>query len=196
MTSIGTHPSGVGQHGELKWRVRALSTDFPSVSTSNSYRNLAVIGAGTEYYQRVGRRAFIHNVRLQGALVQGATNSVADDPYNTFKLALVLAAPSFAPTTDWAVTTPMGPQQVPGVIKVLWTCTYVVTAKAKDSTGYIPGVQLISEDIPVNTEFQWSSAADVAASNTGLFLVAVSDSTAVPHPGFVNGYSEIIFSDS
>ncbi len=192
---LGEHPSGDSIYGELKWRVRALSTDFPSVGTANVYRNLAVLGAGTDYYQRVGRRVHVHYIDIYGTLVGGQSNSVADDPYNTVKLALVLAAPSFAPSTDWSVTTPLGPQQVPGMIRSLWTTSLVINANAKDSTGYVAKGKMIAKRIPVDQVFEWSSTSDTAASTLGLFLVACSDSVAVTNPGFNSGYSLICFSD-
>lgn len=193
---LGEHPSGEGPHGELKWRVRALSSDFPSIGTGCVYRNLSAFGAGTDYYQRIGRRVFIHYIDVYGTLVGGQTNSVADDPYNTVKVALVLATPAFTPSTEWSVTTPLGPQQVPGLIKTLWTTSFVINTNAKDSTGYIAKGISIGKRIPVNLKFEYTTTTDVAASNLGLFLVCTSDSVAVTNPGFNSGYSLVCFSDA
>lgn len=190
---LGTTPRS--QFMDVKWRVRALSSDFPSIGTASVYRNLAVLGAGTDYYGRIGRHVKLEYVDVYGTLVGGQNNSVADDPYNTIKLALVLATPAFAPTSEWLTTTPIGPQQVPGVIKVLWTETFVINTNAKDSTGYIANAKKIKRRIPVHQALEFPSSSDVAASNYGVFLVAVSDSTAVTNPGFSSGYSLIAFSD-
>lgn len=193
---LGEHPSGESIHGELKWRVRALSSDFPSIGTACVYRNLALLGAGTDYYGRIGRRVHMHYVDLYGSVVGGQANSVADDPYNTVKMALILATPTFAPTTEWSVTTPLGPQQVPGLIRVLWTDTMVINTNAKDSTGYIAKGKFVKVRIPVNTTFEWTSTSDTTAANVGLFLVMCSDSVAVANPGFNSGYSLICFGDA
>ncbi len=193
---IGTVPLTPSGKEERKWRVRALSSDFPSVGTANVYRNLAALGAGTDYYNRIGRRVVVDFVDVIGTLVGGQANSVADDPYNTIQIALVRAVPTFAPSTDWSVTTPIGPQQVPGVIKVLWYWRGVICANAKDSTGYVAKAHKIAVRIPVHLPYEWTSASDTAASNEGLFLVMCSDSVAVANPGFNSGLSMIVYHDA
>lgn len=193
---IGEHPTGEYQGKELKWRVRALSTDLPSIGTANVYRNLTSLGAGTDYYQRVGRRVHIHYIDLFGTLVGGQSNSVADDPYNTVKVAIVLAVPTFAPTSDWSVTTPIGAQQVPGIREVLWSTALVLNTNAKDSTGYIAKGKLFAKRIKVDRTFEYNSASDTTASSDGLYVMACSDSVAVANPGFNSGLSLICFTDS
>lgn len=173
-----------------------MSTDLPSIGTANVYRNLTSLGAGTEYYQRVGRRVTIHYIDLYGTLVGGQANSVADDPYNTVKIAVVLAVPTFAPSTEWAVTTPIGAQQVPGLRQVLWSGSFVLNTNAKDSTGYIAKGKLFSKRIVVNKTFEYTGSSDTVSSSDGLFVVACSDSIAVANPGFNSGYSLICFTDS
>lgn len=193
---LGEHPSGEFQGKELKWRVRALSTDLPSIGLANVYRNLTTLGTGTDYYQRVGRRVTIHYVDLFGTLVGGQTNSVADDPYNTVKIAVVLAVPTFAPSTEWSVAAPIGPQQVPGIRQVLWSGTVVINTNAKDSTGYIANGKLFMKRIVVNKTFEYTGSTDSVSSSDGLFVVACSDSVAVANPGFNSGFSLVCFTDS
>lgn len=187
MGPVGSVSRSVGQ-----FRVNDLTTYFASIGSGLVTRDYSTLGQGTEYYQRVGRRVVVTHVDICGTLVGGQQNSIADDPYNTVCLALVINAPGSAPG-GWTLPTPIGPQLTSGVKKVLWTKRYILNTNAKDSTGYIAKATLVSERIPVNEPFEYVTSADSPATNQSLYLVAFSDSVAVANPGFTSGYLMVAF---
>lgn len=154
--------------------------------------DISRIQQGTEYNQRFGRKVIIDYVDILGTLVGGQNNSVADDPYNTVCMALVINAPGSAPT-GWDLASPLGPQVTAGLKKVLWMKRVVINTNAKDSTGYIANAKVIRVRVPVHESFEYVSTADTVATNQSLYLVMFSDSVAVTNPGFNSGFAMIAF---
>jgi hypothetical protein len=167
--------------------IAASSMSMTSISTSAvAYDVTALIAAGTDYSNRVGRRIRVFRAFFKGQLAGGQNNSVADDPYDTVRITLVVAKPGFTPT--WGVNAPIDPRYNPasGLIRVLRDETRVINALGKDSVGYVPGATCFEFDVGVNLPIEYSASAASTPSNRCIYLVAVSDSVAVTHPGFTS----------
>lgn len=187
--AIGTVGRNLGQ-----FRVWDMPSTFASIGSGIVSKDYTQLAQGTEYYNRVGRRVVIDHVDICATLVGGQNNSVADDPYNTICLALVVGVAGTAPA-NWTVGLPIGPQLTQYVREVLWTKRYVVNTNAKDSTGYVANAMLVKERIPVHLPFEYVTNTDVVATSQSLYLLCISDSIAVVNPGFNSGYLMVAFHD-
>lgn len=78
----------------------------------------------------------------------------------------------------------LDPRYQSGLFQILYDRTVILRVAAKDSTGYIPAAKLISINLPVNIPVEFSSTAIGAPVGKDIRMLAISDSSAVVHPGF------------
>lgn len=192
-TLIGCHPTS--RRGEVKWRSRPLTTSFGSIGSSTIYFNFTPLSQGTEMTQRVGRHVFARYIDILGTLTGGQNNTVGDDVYNTINMAVCIVSPGFS-DSSWSVNGPIGPEQIPGVQKVLWLERRVINAPARDLVGYVAHSVSVSVRVPLNVVLSYTASGEVAAANVGLAILMCSDSVAVSHPGFTSGYFLLAFDDN
>jgi len=135
----------------------ASAAGFTSVSTSTAVTDLlGAIAQGTDISNRIGRRVRVRRIFCHAQIVGGQTNSVADDPWNAFRLTVVLAKPGFAPT--WGVNGPIDARYSPanGLIRVLHDETKLICSQAKDSVGYLQAALEYEFDMSCEIPIEWS----------------------------------------
>lgn len=182
---------------EVKHYARALSTNFGSVSTTSTALDLTnLITAGTGNLERIGRSIFVKGVFVEGSLHGGQSNLVTDDNHNTVRIVMVRGTPA---TTAAMVSTlslsygPINGENISGVKQVLMDRSVELPSPGPDSTGYMPALKHVRFYVPVNKFITYFSSGP---SDESIVLAAVSDSTAVSHPGFTSGWLDILFTDS
>lgn len=188
----GVIPRNVGQ-SEIKFDTVPLTTSFSSISSAQTAVELtaAVVG-GYTLVERIGRQINLLNVRLFGTLVQGVVDGIADDRYNVVRIVLATHSAGNAPTIP--LSTPISRSNTRYLEEVLYDKTVVLYSPAPDSTGYLPAIKHIDRTIPVNRKFNYYSHTG-GATPIELSLIMVSDSAAVPNPGFVQGSWTVTFTD-
>lgn len=182
---------------EVKFITNPMTAAFASVSTTTSFIDItALIGAGTDYFNRVGRQITLSKLQVSGLLVGGQTNLAVDDSYNSFRIT-VAAGNTGMTWTPYGLTQVLSADLVPGLDRVLYDRVFPLSSPGRDSTGYMKALKRIeiNLDLPkIVTHFQ-TAAAGSQNGNT-VYLVMVSDSVAVPNPGFVDGSWVLRFVDN
>lgn len=172
-----------------KKETKFLASSNPGASVSTSVTRVALlsgIAQGSDMFgQRLGRRIRIKRVTFRGQLLGGQTNSVADDPFNSFRVTLARVVPATA-FTSYTVNNALDRRfsTSAGLLEVLYDKTVVISTRAKDSTGYIPAAQEYEFDISCDVPVEYGATGASVPINQELVLFMCSDSTAVVHPGF------------
>jgi len=165
-----------------------LVTDFSSVGSGSwTIVDVVQVAAGTGEQDRNRSAIKVGNVHIDGTLVGGQTNSIADDPYNTVRIMVVRGAESLV-SADWnAVSMNDPPLRIvfPKVREILLDKRFVISSYGPDSTGYMVKAVPVKCTIPINDIFYWYTSAATTHENESLFIAMRSDSGAVPNPGFV-----------
>jgi hypothetical protein len=179
---------------ETKYLVGSLNSDFSSVSTTSIPVELTTsIDEGDDFSNRDGRKIFFDSLLLQGTLVGGQSNVVTDDAYNLFRIIVYENAGTAAPPAI-GVTAFLTPEITASMGKIFYDGLVMLHTPGLNSTGYIPAVKLVSVTIPIKKYIRYATTTGIGSPN-GIYLVMVSDSSAVSHPGFVAGTYVIKFQD-
>lgn len=153
---------------------------------------------------RIGRRIEIHSCRFRGVLVGGAIGAgPADEYYNNIRIMIYVmhqakagAATTPAATAGFVIDTPLNKYYMPGLDKVLYDQLLGITNQPWAANSCSPGTRDIDFYHKFRKPLLVQYAGDVINSNqTQIFVSMVTDSAAVPHPGFTSGYMEISFYD-
>lgn len=181
--------------------VRRLSDDFFTLSSSwseKSYTTPTYIPVGTSSLARIGTKIAITGFYLQGTLAGGQANTALDDRVNTVRMILGL----------WTSSTPMATIGTPNpmdaplmrnfnsgglLLRKFMDRRISLVSPGKDSTGYMTAQRLVK----IYYKFRKPIAIDYSAAtvNRNLVLSIVSDSSAVPSPGFTSGFVYLTFKD-
>ncbi len=154
-------------------------------STAVFYNFPSLIATGTDMASRIGRLMQVTRVALDGVLLGGQTNSVADDAYNVVRVSVVEGEPalSVASPNHPGLLGPWDPRVQVGLMDVLFDRTYVLQAPAKDSTGYIAAACPCQFDLRMSKVLEYTGSSAASPRNRTLYLVIISDSVAVVNPG-------------
>lgn len=186
-----------GVNGYSKRRQVDLTTSFGSIGNVWIIEDSCLLAAGTDISQRIGRAVTIQSLDVDGLLVGGQVNGALDDNYNVARLVVFLGRPGLV-SADWAGRTfddPVNPG-VEGVTRVLHDSQIILRVPAADSVGYIPAVARVQRHIKAGVKAYYGSAASsVPTAGDSLFFALITDSSAVPNPGFTHGYYRLNFSD-
>lgn len=188
---------------ETKMRnASSLSTDFHSISNEWINIPLTNIALGTDFFQRIGAKISLKSIEFRGVLVGGANESAFDDPYNVIRIVLSRwdgeTITPFSTLSGHSIHSPINRTIVgcPGM-KSKYYDKYIamnVSSPEKGAgDGYAASARVISfkksfkKGIPI--VYSPTSASDK------FFLSLISDSQAVPNPGFVTGYCMVTWKD-
>ena len=189
---------------ETKSATYSLPSTFGSIGTSWSEIILMPSQGGLSS-QIVGRRYEITGFSLFGSVMGGQSNTVADDKYNSLRIvaavfdgdAAGLATGAKWPTMLQGTATPIrvrnptwpadGSTQM--IRRKLKDKYITLTSVGRDSTGYMPAIR------PVSFRFRFKKPLIVNYTNESgtlkpdkyLGIGMISDSVAVPAPGFITG---------
>lgn len=186
----------VRRMAETNRLVGALNTGFGAVTTAWSWTRFAP-AQGSASTSRIGRVCYLHGLTIHGTLAGGQSNSTLDDPTNQFRIHVGVWDPDVA--TPPCGTLGVQDLLIPGVEprnlnasqlkRTLFDKTYLLQTKGRDSTGYLP----VQRQIKIHLRFKkpikmsWTDEA-TSYPNKYVYLQMVSDSIALPSPGFVSGY--------
>jgi hypothetical protein len=168
-----------------KYVVNSLIGDFDSISNSWIIADLLSVSQGVTETTRTGNRIMVDSIHIHGTLVGGCSNSVADDVYNTVRLLVIVGSESLV-SGDWTfnANVPALRNTMPKTRKILYDKYITVSTYSTDSTGYIPRTARIDKQIKINRPFNFE-ATDGTHTSDSLYICMISDSSAVPNPGFV-----------
>lgn len=165
----------------------SLTSTMSSISTTPVVLDLlTAITAGSTGYQRQTNRVIITRVIMSGTLVGGQSNLVTDDPYNTVRLSLITATTAAA-FSGYSMSNPLSPYINPGLLRVHHDRLIPLRVPAADSTGYIRAMMPHRFTIVINSTINYSSTGSGGIPSPNMFLLALSDSSLSPSPGFVSG---------
>jgi hypothetical protein len=185
---------------ETKYVSIPLHTAFHSIGTAaGTSAPLNNVIQGTEYYgQRIGRNVLAKHLAIHGVLVGGQSNTNVDDSYNVVRIVVATYNSSIAaPFTNLTLDLILDDRDAafPGLIKVLYDKMFVLASPGSDTVGYLPATKSISIDIPLDEEIQFNGTGNNATTPTNIIIGMVTDSAAVPNPGFVSGTEILSYSD-
>lgn len=175
-----------------------LTAVAASVSTAGVPVRLTSILQGTDFTQRIGRAIKLTAFRLNGQLIGGQTNSAVDEQRNVFRIALVEMNAGVAPAAaTFNVESTIDPRYVPGLVKVWYDHLFSLVSPGRDSTGYMPACRAVSiPEIRLDKVISYTGTVASSESNTSFYAWFISDSIAVPNPGFENGSMQLQFTDA
>lgn len=177
---------------------------YQSVSSSPIETVWGLPIQGNTSVTRIGRKIAIHSFVFHGTLVAGCTGVAAtDDGYNRFRIVLALWDGSFTnPMATLGVTTESALTKsfagVDHLKKKYWDKKIILNTHADlDGTGALPYPKVIHKVIRFKRPIVITTRDDTTLSpDKVLYLGMVSDSLAVPNPGFLSGaYAYIRFTD-
>lgn len=174
-----------------------MNTAFGSISTAISYLDVtALIGAGTDYFNRVGRQITLQSLTVSGTMVGGQSNLATDDPYNVVRISVVKGNVGMT-FGVWGLTQVLSTDTVLGLDKVYMDSFLTLQSPGQASTGYMPAVKRVEFSVDLrHVVTHFTTAAAGSQNGETCYLVMVSDSTVMPNPGFINGSWVLRFSDS
>lgn len=180
---------------ERKYFTTALTSKFRSVATTPNGLDLATgIVQGDDFSQRTGRMVRLTKVHLVGQLVGGQANTVADESDNCFRIMLVQTAAGASPASAFTISVPPDSRQL-SCQRVVYDEMFTLTSPGRDSVGYLPASTMVNLHLPVSQEIIFVGGGAASQAGLSLQLWMVSDSAAVPNPGFTSGFLAMEFED-
>lgn len=177
---------------ELKAISIPLQGTFGSVlSAWTEYDILSVIGQGDDMNNRTGRRIMVKGVAIKGTLVGGQSNTIADDQYDFIRIVISRAKgatgalPPFTTYPGVGISTQIVPGLPAAIQTIYMDRTYSLSSPGRDSVGYMPATRTVSFSKALN----WPCTFTGTGANSNqehLCLSMISDSAAVPSPGFTS----------
>jgi len=159
----------------------------------------SVISEGTSSIgQRIGRVIEPVHFSLQGTLNGGQSGTITDDAYNVVRLIVAWIVPGTTLTGVVTVNAVVSPRIINGLIEVLYDKTFALGSPGVQSIGYMPATKEVRISLPLNsrkTLFYTGTAGNTVSTRT-LVLYCVSDSGALPSPGFVSGQNTLFYIDN
>lgn len=161
------------------------------------------IATGADVGQRLGRRIAINSFYLDGVLSGGQVNSNLDDAFNTVRFVLGLwrsQGPCAANSLDiGSMINKSGYSATGGValIRKYRDFKVILASPGADSSGYLPAVRKVRIYVKFRRPINITFPATAATTTQSVFLIlsVISDSVAVPNPGFISGRYTLTWHD-
>ena len=188
---------------EKKMNMFELNTNFSSVSGTWVEETWAP-QYGSTAASRIGNKIAITELSFQGVLVGGQANTVTDDNRNWVRIVLGIwknpSSTGFSTHTvlnlnSFPSSLQIDKQTQPTLLYKIYDRTHVLTSPGRDSTGYLPPQQFVSctHRFKSPVVVTWDAMSSIPDKQW--FLSMVSDSAAVPNPGFTSGSLKITWID-
>lgn len=188
---------------ETKMRTTSvLASDFGSISNEWINIPLTNITLGTDFFQRIGSKISLKSIEFRGVLVGGANESAFDDPYNVVRIVLSRwdgeSVTPFSTLSGHSMHIPIN-RTIAGCpgMKSKYYDKYIAMNVSSPEKGAGDGYAASARVISFKKTFKKGIPiiySTVGASDK-FFLSMLSDSLAVPHPGFVTGYCMVTWKD-
>lgn len=169
------------------------------------YDILGAITASAAVSGRNGRKITLHSMRFRGNLFGGAVGAGGlDEYYNNVRFLIyghraTKSGGALIPlaTAGISGTAPINNTVLPGLHQIYYDRMIPITNNPYAANNASPG------SVSIDFFHRWkkpllvSYTGDTANYNQySIYTAAISDSAAVPHPGFGMGYMEITFYDN
>lgn len=195
---------------ENKRAAYSLVQFFNSVGSAWVELNLTRITQGTGIFARVGRRVNVRSIEIKGALAQGASGGAFDDPYNCMRIILGLwtglASANSAPlgSSSLTINSPISPWNAAGSVatyrmqrKYLDRYITFSSPSRADETSLVPATRTFRYFKLFKRPMFIQYSDDTGESADHFFTISmISDSAAVPNPGFISGYVVLTYEDA
>lgn len=188
---------------ETKMRnASSLVTDFSSITSEWINIPLTNIAQGTDFYQRIGAKILLKSIEFRGVLVGGANESAFDDPYNVIRIVLSRwdgeTVTPFSTGAGHTIHIPINRilSNSPGM-KNKYYDKYIAMNVASPEKGGGDGYAASARVVSFKKQFKKGIPITYSTTQASdkIFLSMISDSLAVPNPGFVTGYCMITWKD-
>jgi hypothetical protein len=164
-------------------------------STPSVFDMTSNIAIGAQFYNnRIGNAISPKFLTVNGNLVGGQVDGIADDTRNTFRMVVALGTPGLA-FAGLAPGSLLITRIMSGLKKVLYDKEYSLESPGRDTVGYMPAQRSITFTVPLQQVLSFTGNAAGTVSCLTYYLVMVSDSGTVPNPGFTNGSATMFFTD-
>lgn len=187
-----------------------LSVVFNSVGATWVELNLTRIVQGSDLFSRIGRRVNVRSIEIKGALAQGAAGGAFDDPYNVMRIILGLwtglASANSAPlgTSNLNINSPISPWNAAGSVatyrmqrKYLDRYITFSSPSRADDTTLVPATRTFRYFKLFKRPMFIQYSDDTGESADRFFTISmISDSGALPNPGFISGYVVLTYEDA
>lgn len=185
-----------------------LTANYASIGSWNE-QNICDPVQGTAQNQRIGKKVNVKAIEIKGVIAQGSAQAALDDAYNVVRVIIATwnAANNTPMATLEAATTGMINSPVKRGVddyalldrKLLdkYIPLNVNTTERAAGDGYTPQVKTFKyyKRFKKSLPILWSDNGNTYP-NRRLILSCGSDSTAIPHPGFVSGYCIVHYEDA
>lgn len=206
MRDIAKRVVDANTEDKVMWQ--KLPTNFSSIGIWNE-QNICKPAQGTASNQRVGKKIKVKSIEIKGTIAAGSSASALDDPYDTVRIIVATwnAANDTPMTTLEAATAGMinspvkkGVDDFALLIKKYLDKYIPLTAVCTEKgagDGYVPQLKTFKfykrfkNGLPITF-----SDEGVTYPEKRLCLSMGSDSVAIPHPGFTDGYVIVHFEDA
>ena len=184
-------------------------TTWNTIGTTWRVQNL-LPSVGADFASLIGKKYELVGIRLSGTLVGGQSNLVTDDPWDHVRIVAcemtgsARVIPVNMPTMTWGIHTPIRLKSPVSpadgttcyIKRKLFDKTFKIVSPGRDSTGYIQGTREVyiykRFKKPLVLEYETNGQANPTSYVSVNFI---SDSSAVPNPGFANGVLEFFWKD-
>lgn len=183
-----------------KFFTQYLTTALSSIGNSWVELNLVAPTQGSGLNNRKGSTIMVRSIEINGVLVGGQSDTVADDDYNVVRA--VIAAYVGDDDTPLAgaglpMTSPLNREIYSGgrlKYKLMDKFVPLPVSTIGISAGYASKPRVFSFRQAINQKITYGTSG-IGAPNQRLILSMISDSSAVPNPGFVTGFINVLFED-
>jgi len=180
---------------ELKMNIIDLPASISTAATTLDLTTAIIQGTGYAS-ERIGNAIELVAVTIDGTLIGGQSNNVADDKYNEFRIILADGTPAMAGLLAPSVESFTSPRTNPGVKKILYDRSISLASPGPDSVGYMPPVKDIKIFIPLSGTVEFTGAGAGTQGWRSITTCFVSDSAIGPNPGFSNGKQTLFYTDN
>lgn len=191
---------------EHKYANTQLTASFSSVGNAwVEYDLLSPITAGTSpIAERIGRKISVIGVQIKGLLFGAATGfGGADDYFNSVRICVLgfhadKGGSSLSPlsTAGIGINNPITRTNTAGLSHIFRDNLIALTNPPYGSNLCAPGHRSVNIFIrfrkPLVVDFTGGTAH---YNQYQLYLSMISDSTAIPNPGFASGWTRLIYTD-
>jgi hypothetical protein len=182
-----------GSH-ENKYFQSSLTTYFSTISTTTKILDLSSpIVEGDDWNMREGRNIHLRDLIFYGQFIGGQSNVALDEQRNCVRIAVVEAPTSWS-SSSINVSSPADCRAW-GCQRILFDEIFSLVSPGRDTVGYMPAGLYVDRKVRIRNNINYAGAGSAADVGLTIFLVMVSDSAAVPNPGFVNGTWLLRFED-
>lgn len=194
----------VTRMAETKRITETAVTQFSSVGNSWVYWIPTTVQSAAFASARIGRRVSVVGYRICGLLHGGQNATVADDAYNKIRIVIGYQAThgisvgTIVPLQGVGFSDPISKTETAGpkYTRIFRNQYLTLKSSGPDTVGYMPAMRNINIKHFFKKPITVTYADDTQYYPDKCFFMAmITDSTAVPNPGFIDGYFRLYYKD-